>query len=321
MNILERLFENFSTADYTNQGLLADTVKWQVSYPFELITSKQNVINDYFGVLKNSLPDIERKPFISIEGNYKNQHWICATGYFTGTFTQPLMGIPASGKSIFIRYSEMCQIENNQVVNVYTFLDLIDVMNQVGVNPLRPSLGYPGLIMPPTTLDGVPLTIKNNELSKANEQLVVDMLTELGRYDGKNLHSINLEKYWHSDFIWYGPAAIGTTRGISGFRKHHQAPFLQAFPDRGINKTLCLVSHDNFVATGGWPHMYGTHTGEDWLGLPASGKKLYPRVIDFWRCEKGILKENWVAIDIPHLLDGMGIDIFQLMKNKIAATR
>ncbi|MDO6836568.1 ester cyclase [Pseudoalteromonas carrageenovora] len=319
MNILEQLFENFSAAELPNQALLADSVQWQVSHPFEPISTKQNVINDYFGVLKHSLPDIERKPFISIQGDYKGEQWVCATGYFTGTFTQPLLGIPASGKSVFIRYSEMAQIENNQVVNVYTFLDLIDVMNQIGVNPLRPSLGYPGLVMPPTTLDGVPTGDKNETLSKTNEQLVVDMLTELGRYDGKDLYSINLEKYWHPDFIWYGPAGIGTTRGISGFRKHHQGPFLKGFPDRGINKTLCLVSHDNFVATGGWPHMYGTHTGEDWLGLPPSGNKLFPRVMDFWRCENGILKENWVAIDIPHLLDGMGIDIFEQMQRKIAA--
>ena len=56
--------------------------------------------------------------------------------------------------------------------------------------------------------------------------------------------------------------------------------------------------------------MHGTHSGDGWLGLPASGVHLELRVMDIWRREGAMLKENWVAIDIPHMLLQMGIDIF-----------
>jgi hypothetical protein len=60
--------------------------------------------------------------------------------------------------------------------------------------------------------------------------------------------------------------------------------------------------------------MHGTHSGGDWLGLPPSGQYLSLRVMDIWRREGNLLKENWVAIDIPHMLQQMGLDVFAQMK-------
>lgn len=33
------------------------------------------------------------------------------------------------------------------------------------------------------------------------------------------------------------------------------------------------------------------------------------RVMDWWRCESGLLTENWVLIDLPHLMLQMGVDL------------
>ena len=79
---------------------------------------------------------------------------------------------------------------------------------------------------------------------------------------------MKLDDYWHHNFMWYGPAGIGTTRGIKGFRQHHQGPFLKAFPDRVVDRKQALVSKGNYARTGGWPHMTATHSGPGWLGLP-----------------------------------------------------
>jgi hypothetical protein len=38
------------------------------------------------------------------------------------------------------------------------------------------------------------------------------------------------------------------------------------------------------------------------------------RVADWWRCENGLLTENWVLIDLPHLLFQMGVDVFAQLK-------
>jgi hypothetical protein len=34
------------------------------------------------------------------------------------------------------------------------------------------------------------------------------------------------------------------------------------------------------------------------------------RVMDWWRCEDGRLKENWVFIDIAHVMLQSGFDVF-----------
>jgi predicted ester cyclase len=190
-------------------------------------------------------------------------------------------------------------------------------MHQVGIYPLRKSLGHCGQILPPTTMDGLSPVEVNKFQAAESEQLVLNMLDELGKFDGKSLLSMQLDKYWHPDFMWYGPAGIGTTKGIKSFREHHQGPFVFSFPDRAVDHKACVVKKGNYVATGGWPHMHGTHSAGGWLGLPPTNKKLELRVIDIWRREGNLLKENWVGIDIIHMCKQMGLDVFALMKTSV----
>ena len=63
--------------------------------------------------------------------------------------------------------------------------------------------------------------------------------------------------------------------------------------------------------------MHATHSGDGWLGLPATGKSLELRVMDIWRSDGERLVENWVGIDIAHMLDQMGLDVFEQMRSMI----
>ena len=40
------------------------------------------------------------------------------------------------------------------------------------------------------------------------------------------------------------------------------------------------------------------------------------RVMDFYLHHEELIRENWVPIDIAHILHQIGIDIFQLIQNK-----
>ena len=289
-------------------------MKLHVSYPINEVSGLEQIKSDYWQVLTNSLQDIERKAFIEFDSEYQEQSWVAATGYFVGTFNKSLLDIPATGKSLYLRFTELVQLENGKIADYYIILDFLDVMNQAGVNPLRKSLGHDGLIMPPSTMDGLaPVEVSASQADET-EKLVMDMLDELGRFDGKSLESMKLENYWHPDFMWYGPAGVGTTRGISGFRKHHQGPFVFSFPDRVVDHKATIIKKGNYVATGGWPHMHGSHLSGGWLGLPPCGKELELRVMDIWRREGDKLKENWVGIDIIHMCKQMGLDVFEIMK-------
>ena len=85
-----------------------------------------------------------------------------------------------------------------------------------------------------------------------------------------------------------------------------------------MDTSVSFIAEANYVATGAWPHMSATHTGDGWMGLPASKKELSMRVMDFWRREGELLRENWVSIDIIHVLLQMGHDVFQQMRDKIS---
>lgn len=291
-----------------------ENMELNVSYPINTIIGIDSIKVDYWAVLATAMENIERKPFIEFSSEYENKEWHTATGYFVGTFASDLLDIPATGKSLYLRFTELVELEAGKIAKYYIILDFLDVMNQAGVNPLRRSLGHDGLIMPPTTMDGLRPEESSSEQANVTEKLVMDMLDELGRFDGKSLESMKLENYWHEDFMWYGPAGIGTTRGIEGFRSHHQGPFVFSFPDRLVDHKATIIKKGNYVATGGWPHMHGSHLVGGWLGLPPCGKELELRVMDIWRREGDKLKENWVGMDIIHMCKQMGLDVFNMMK-------
>ena len=84
-------------------------------------------------------------------------------------------------------------------------------------------------------------------------------------------------------------------------------------PDRG--------SHDNqldfhffgegeYVAVTGWPNMKQTITHGGWLGIAPSGQEVSLRSLDFWRMDGGLIRENWVLVDLLDLYHQVGIDVF-----------
>lgn len=319
MNALESLYASLAHGSEQQvrtaaEACLIPAVNWNVSWPVNALPSAEAALADWLLPLAQSLPDLERRPYIEIPGQYQGQRWVAGTGYLVGTFSAPLWGIPATGRALYLRYTELVRFDGDRIAECYVIPDFLDAMQQAGVYPLRPALGNPGLILPPLPLDGMCGEDSDPQYSASTAQLIMDMLDCLRKYDGVSLESMDLEDYWHPDFLWYGPGGIGTTRGIEGFRAHHQGPFVRAFADRDVDHHACTVACGDYVATGGWPHMHGTHGGGGWLGLPPSGRYLELRVMDIWRREGDLLRENWVAIDIPHMLWQMGLDVFQQMK-------
>ena len=100
--------------------------------------------------------------------------------------------------------------------------------------------------------------------AEKNKELVARM------YEGLNDHVIEgMEEYWTEDMVWYGPAGIGTKRGLKDFQDNHQRPFLHAFSDKQATDEIRIAEGDYVAATG---YQQATHTG-DYLGIPASGQQ------------------------------------------------
>jgi predicted ester cyclase len=115
---------------------------------------------------------------------------------------------------------------------------------------------------------------------------------------------------------WYGPAGIGTARGIAAFRRQHQIPFLKALPDRRVilSGEGVMFGEGAYVATTGFPNMQMTVTGDGWLGIAPGNQAITMRSLDFWRCENGLIRENWVLVDLLHVYRQIGVDVFARMR-------
>ena len=84
-------------------------------------------------------------------------------------------------------------------------------------------------------------------------------------------------------------------------------------PDRGLKNaevTFHFFAEGNYVGVTGWPDMKQTITAGGWLGIAPSGQEIEMRSLDFWRLEDGLIRENWVLVDLLSVYDQLGVDVF-----------
>ncbi len=123
-----------------------------------------------------------------------------------------------------------------------------------------------------------------------------------------------MKKHWTCDMIWVGPAGIGTKHGVEQFEEEVRRPFIQAFPDK-VGQDIVRIAEGDWVAGTGYQDSIFV---QDWLGIPATGKPVRVRYMDFWRveAEDGEMKlsENLVLIDILGVLEQAGYDVNKVLK-------
>lgn len=301
---------------------LSEKVILNITKPYSEIRGIKGYANDFWLPLLDAFPDLENQPYILLGGEYEGRNYVSFTGNLIGTFQKTWLNIPPTNQPTWIRYAGHFLIENGEIVKAWYFLDILDVMRQAGFN-FFPNRGIEWVPPGPMTGDGIVIYPTNALESEKSLALTNAMLDGLGDYDGRTLESMGQERFWDvQNMMWYGPSGIGTTRGLKGFQNHHQIPFLTGFPDRGITPKkgkdyFTQIGDGNYSCDFGFPAMYGSHNGDDWLGLKATNTTVTMRVVDYWRREGDQLKENWVLIDIIDLLEQLGVDVFELMKEEI----
>ncbi len=295
--------------------LYSDDAAVHAYHPVNELSGRGEVARDLWRPLLDALPDAERRDNVVIAGDYEGQDVVALLGHLQGTFSAPLYDIPATHGMVHVRYGEVHHIEDGLIRESWVIADMLNLMDQAGCRPVAPSLGAEHLWPAPATGDGLRVTCVDPDAGRAALGIVKQMHGGLMKFDGKDIESMDHQKYWKPGFLWYGPSGIGTGRGLDGFRAHHQVPFLRAFPDRKVAEHFAETGDGDYVVTGGWPSVIATHTGPDWLGLPPSGKRVDMRVMDFYRCEGGLVAENWVPIDIVDMLRQFGVDVFERMRH------
>lgn len=298
-------------------------VALNVTHPINEISGIEAGLRDLWLPIRQALPDMERHNYLVAGGRYLDGNWIGCMGHYLGSFESDLLGIPATRGVVSLRFCEGHELREGKIETSYLFIDFLDLMRQAGYFPIAESLGREMQWLPPRTLDGVILSPQDEERSRQTIDSVLRMHAALGYYSGQPptravLDEMEQIKHWHPNFMWYGPAGIGTTRGLKGFEDYHQIPFLVAFPDRGGSDQahFIRIGDGHYAVTGGWGYLRATHSGGELFGVPPTGKPIKMRVMDFYRCDDDTIVENWIPIDVPHILMQMGVDIFGRMRHQ-----
>jgi predicted ester cyclase len=298
-----------------------DTIDLTASHPINQQHGCDAVVAEFWQPILRAFPGLRRECFVFISGQFAEKNWVAATGVFTGTFTRAWLDIPATGKPTTIRFGEFCAVRDGKIFESYLLLDLVDVMRQAGIRVLPVTPGDENYFPPSTGANGVLLEPQDEHESKNSLQLVEAMIGGLGQFDGADASKMKQTDFWSPQMHWYGPCGIGASCNRAEYERNHQTPFLTAFPDRkgfthpdgGTHKAR--FAEGNFVASTGWPSVRATHLGE-YLGAPATGKRISMRVMDFWRRENNLLMQNWVFIDLPELFLQFGVDLFARMREQ-----
>jgi len=283
--------------------------------PFEDLDGPGGLLDQALFPLADAVPDLERRDTIVIAGSVLGQDWVGCAGYYTGLFERPWLKIPPTGHQISLRFHEFYRMEEGRVIEMQALWDIPEVMMQAQAWPMAPSVGREWHVPGPATQDGIVAPPHDEEKATSSVKLVSDMLQRLSRFADGGVKAMALDKYWHPKMNWYGPSGIGTNRRIQGFRNWHQIPFLAAMPNRrGSGGKGALFGDGEYVGFTAWPGMTATITGDGWMGIAPAGQKITMRSLDFWRCEEGLIRENWVLVDLLDVYTQIGVDVFRRME-------
>jgi predicted ester cyclase len=292
------------------QAAVTQDIAWHGPHPINALHGATALANDFWVPLRRAFPQLQRETQLVLSGAWAGGDWVSGTGYLVGTWVHPWLGLSATGTTTRIRWGEFCRVQGGQIAETYLLLDLVDLLRQTGALVLPPDRGDTAPVPSPQTGDGLPHAPQAAADGRQSMALVEAMIAGLMRFDGHDLASMDMPRYWHPHMRWYGPAGIGTAYGLAEYYEVHARPFLHAFPDRKGGDHKARIAEGQYVASTGWPSVRATHTG-NWLGQPASGLPVGMRVMDWWRCEHDQLVENWVLIDIVDMFRQWGVDLFE----------
>ena len=306
--------------------------QFEVFHPFNTLKGLDEAAEKFWLPLRSAFPDYEQRIAMVLGGEYEGRSMASSWGHVMGTFDAPLVGIPATRGLAFLSFGFNAIVRDGKIAKAYVLLDLVDLMRQAGFYPFRPMPGTSEAWPFPPCDSGATANGHDRVQGAETLRIVREMQgglpkkNEIRATAGQpSAHS----PHWHANMNWYGPAGIGSMRGLRGFRDFHGALFLQAFPDRtgwrreagGAENApghYIRLGDGRFAVTSGWPSLNGTHTGAEWLGLPPTGRRIELRVADWYRldCDDKIY-DNWVMMDIPHIVHQMGMDLFHDLQFRV----
>lgn len=304
-----------NVADILGQSHAANC-HWYGMHPFHEQSGPAAIAEAFWAPFLSAFSRVQRREDIFFAGLNEidgfQGHWTCSMGHLMGLFDSPFLNIPATRKMAFLRYAEFNKVENGRITRSALFVDLLHLMLQAGLNPLRaPQTGVHVVQPGPMTHDGIvasgqPQTETDKTLALINQ--LIGSIDHANAAEKPPTPHDELASDWTDDMIWWGPAGIGATYTIDRYIDQHQGPFRNGLSGRAFNGHLCRMSEGHYGGFFGWPNLTLTNTN-GFMGIPANDVRADMRVVDVYRRSGDKLAENWIFIDMLHFLKMQGVDI------------
>ena len=130
-----------------------------------------------------------------------------------------------------------------------------------------------------------------------NKELVIRLTEDF--WNAKDITAA--DQFFSPDFVTHSPYAP-QDGNIDSFIKQTTEDF-KAFPDLHIAIDDLVAEGDKVVKR--WT-LRGTHK-QEWMGIPATGKKLVFTGMEIFRFENEKVVENWMIMDLHGLLRQLGV--------------
>lgn len=130
LQLVRRMYEALNAQDLEAQGeFWHDDMIWHGPPGFGDIRGLQAFKYDVLKPFYAAFPDYHVKDEIQVaEGN-----WVAATGFLTGHHRGNWMGVPATNRSIRMRYSDFWLVRDGKLSENWVMVDDLDVYRQMGV--------------------------------------------------------------------------------------------------------------------------------------------------------------------------------------------
>lgn len=122
----------------------------------------------------------------------------------------------------------------------------------------------------------------------------------------------------HKDVNWNSSAPINHIQGVDALITDFWQPLLKSFPDLKRKPYVFMGGIDNGESVYGsdhgeeWVSGCGYLTGtfaEDWLGIPATGKKTHIHFGQFYVMQEGKITESYVQFDVLAVMRQAGFQV------------
>ena len=157
----------------------------------------------------------------------------------------------------------------------------------------------------------------SNRLNQQNKALVWDFWQKLNHVGAENVPDV-VRAAVHDDVNWNASAPIDQIVGVEGLIADFWLPLRHSFPDLKREPYVFMGGIDEgselYATVGGeeWVSGCGYLTGtfvNDWLGIPATGRKTNIWFGLFYVMREGKIAESYVQLDVLAVMRQAGIQV------------